>query len=154
MTTLIVFSGLPGVGKTTIARLLAARLEAVYLRIDTIEQAVRAAGIPDVGAAVYTVANELAASNLELGRTVVADCVNPVAASRAGWRGIAARTKTRLSEIVVVCSDKAEHRRRIEGRIEAVSGCPVLTWDMVTRRNWEPWDGVPHVLIDSATCSP
>jgi predicted kinase len=36
-----VFSGLPGTGKTTISRDLAASLNAVYLRIDTIEQAIR-----------------------------------------------------------------------------------------------------------------
>lgn len=38
---LIIFSGLPGSGKSTIARALARRLRAVYLRIDTIEQAIR-----------------------------------------------------------------------------------------------------------------
>ncbi|EEQ16447.1 Uncharacterised protein [Yersinia frederiksenii] len=40
---LIIFSGLPGTGKSTIAHLLAERLKAVYLRIDTIEQAIRSA---------------------------------------------------------------------------------------------------------------
>ncbi|MCE5382318.1 AAA family ATPase, partial [Pectobacterium punjabense] len=35
---LIIFGGLPGTGKSTIARLLATRLNAVWLRIDTIEQ--------------------------------------------------------------------------------------------------------------------
>ena len=38
---LIIFGGLPGSGKSTIARALALRLGAVYLRIDTIEQAIR-----------------------------------------------------------------------------------------------------------------
>ena len=38
---LIVFSGLPGTGKTTIASDLATKTSAVYLRIDTIEQAIR-----------------------------------------------------------------------------------------------------------------
>lgn len=36
---LIVIGGLPGTGKTTLARLLASRIGAVHLRIDTIEQA-------------------------------------------------------------------------------------------------------------------
>ncbi|YAF61144.1 hypothetical protein DOCECA_13255 [Pseudomonas sp. E102] len=49
---LIVFSGLPGTGKTTIAHDLAATTGAVYLRIDTIERAVRNSGAlaQDVGA--------------------------------------------------------------------------------------------------------
>ena len=80
--TLVVFSGLPGVGKSTIARLLSARLRAAYLRVDTIEQAIRSGGVGAVGAAGYEVANRLAVENLRLGRHVVADCVNPVAASR------------------------------------------------------------------------
>jgi predicted kinase len=38
---LIILSGLPGAGKTTIARELARELAAVYLRTDSIEQAIR-----------------------------------------------------------------------------------------------------------------
>lgn len=37
---LIIFSGLPGSGKSTIAQALAKQLNAFYLRIDTIEQAI------------------------------------------------------------------------------------------------------------------
>ncbi|MGO6670405.1 AAA family ATPase, partial [Rhizobium ruizarguesonis] len=44
---LIIFGGLPGSGKTTIARALAERLNAVHVRVDTIEQAIRASGIAD-----------------------------------------------------------------------------------------------------------
>lgn len=38
---LIVFGGLPGTGKSTIARALARALRATYLRVDVIEQAIR-----------------------------------------------------------------------------------------------------------------
>jgi hypothetical protein len=40
-TMLIIFGGLPGVGKTTLAKAAAREWEAVYLRVDTIEQALR-----------------------------------------------------------------------------------------------------------------
>ncbi len=41
---LIIFSGLPGVGKTAIGRELTHKLGAVYMRIDSIEQAIRNSG--------------------------------------------------------------------------------------------------------------
>ena len=41
---LIVIGGLPGTGKTALARGLARALDAVHLRIDTIEQAIERAG--------------------------------------------------------------------------------------------------------------
>ena len=111
MSLLIVFGGLPATGKTTLSRELARRLAATHLRVDTIEQSLKAAGLA-VGPTGYIIANALAADNLMLDRTVVADCVNPVQASRNGWRETAFRCAARLVEIEIICSDLAEHRRR------------------------------------------
>ena len=44
---LISFSGLPGVGKSSVARLLAQRIKAVWLRIDSLEQALVRSGVVD-----------------------------------------------------------------------------------------------------------
>jgi len=41
---LIIFGGLPGTGKTTIARELSSQLGAMYVRVDSIEQAIRDSG--------------------------------------------------------------------------------------------------------------
>ncbi|MES9905661.1 MAG: AAA family ATPase [Sedimenticola sp.] len=41
MVILISFSGLSGVGKTTIARALSERINAVHLRVDSIEAAMK-----------------------------------------------------------------------------------------------------------------
>jgi len=74
---LIIFGGLPGTGKTVIARELAGQLSAVYFRIDSIEQAIRDSGVvskplDDVG---YRIGYTVAEDNLRLGRTVIADSV-------------------------------------------------------------------------------
>jgi predicted kinase len=44
-STLIVFGGLPGTGKTTLARAVVQEHAATYLRIDTIEQTLRSSGV-------------------------------------------------------------------------------------------------------------
>jgi len=152
---LIVFSGLPGTGKTTIAKRLASRLQAVYLRIDTIEQAIRNAAVlaQDVGTSGYRVANELAVGNLRLGHTVIVDCVNPVSASRSAWRDTATSAGTGLLDIEVICSDTEEHRRRVETRTTDIPGLTPPTWASVLAHDYEPWNPPPF-YIDTAHLSP
>ena len=76
---LIALGGLPGVGKTTLAISLAQRSGAVHLRIDTIEQAIRNAGLVVSGSEGYLVARDLAEDNLRLDHQVIVDSVNSVA---------------------------------------------------------------------------
>lgn len=151
---LVVFGGLPGTGKTTIARGLAVRRAAVYLRIDVIEQAIRTSGVlHEMGPAGYIVAHALAASNLANGQTVIADCVNPVPESRGGWRATATRARKKLIEVEVICSDLIEHRRRVEQRVSDIDGLVPPTWQDVLDRDYAPWPE-PHVIIDTARLSP
>jgi len=148
MPLLVVFGGLPATGKTTLSRELARRLSASYIRIDTIEQTLKAAGLA-VGATGYTIANALAAENLKLDRTVIADCVNPALASRQGWRETALRYRARLVEIEIVCSDLAEHRRRVESRIADIEGLIQPKWQEVMDHDYEPWDR-DRLVLDTA----
>lgn len=148
---LIVFSGLPGTGKTTIARELAGRIAAVYLRIDVIEQTLRDAGMAP-GTCGYGVANALALSNLQLGRTVVADCVNPVRESRVAWQETAAKAGVALVDIQLVCSDTREHQRRVDSREGDIPGLRPPSWQSVSTHEYEPWDEVP-LTLDTARIS-
>ncbi|ROL84091.1 Predicted kinase [Pseudomonas sp. NFIX51] len=150
---LIVFSGLPGSGKTTIARALASHLRATYLRIDNIEQALRNGGLAEVGKAGYDIANALARSNLALGNRVVADCVNPVAESRQAWQGIAEAEQSPLLNIEVVCTDIAEHRRRVENREADVPGLRPPSWQSVLDHDYQAWSG-ERLTLDSSLLSP
>jgi predicted kinase len=145
----IIFGGLPATGKTTLARELARVLGAVYLRIDTIEQAIAPTDVTSVGEAGYRVGYAVAEDNLRLGRIVVADSVNPLRITRNAWRTAAKRSGMVYIEVLVICSDQAEHRRRVETRKTDVVGGRLVTWQDVLTREFEPWDQ-EHVVIDTA----
>jgi predicted kinase len=145
---LIALSGLPGTGKTTIARELSRELAAVYLRIDSIEQSMRRAGRP-VEAEAYVVAYAVAEDNLCLGRIVVADCVNPWPLTRHEWRAAAERAGVPALDVEVVCSDAQEHRRRVEARAADITGHKLPTWQDVLERDYRAWDG-ERIVIDTA----
>ena len=145
---LVIFGGLPGVGKTAIAVGLARDTGAVHLRIDSIEQALRNSGISISGPEGYEVGYAVSEENLRLGHTVIADSVNPIELTRAAWRDVALRAGTPFIEIEVVCSDLEEHRRRVESREPDIDGHELPTWDEVCAREYEPWEA--SVIIDTA----
>ena len=146
---LFIFAGLPGVGKSTLARLLARERRAAYLRIDTIEQALRDERLTLNGPEGYVVAYKVAADILRLGTSVVADSVNPIRITRGAWRDVAMQAAVPFVEIEVLCSDPAEHRTRIESRSADIAGLRLPRWDEVQTRERDPWDTAP-VVIDTA----
>jgi predicted kinase len=147
---LIIFGGLPGVGKTTIARELARQLAATHVRVDSIEQALRDSGTltQPLDAAGYRVAYAIAEDNLRLGRTVIADSVNPIHLSRDAWIGVAHRAQVGTFEVEVICSDPQQHRQRLETRPADITGLRLLTWEEVVSREYEPWER-QHLIIDT-----
>lgn len=150
---LIVMSGLPGTGKSTIAEGIARRTGMPIVSVDPIEAAMWTAGLATTktGIAAYTVAQAIAAENLKLGHSVIVDAVNPVQAARNMWRELSVQTHARIFFIQVLCSDEDVHKQRIESRVRNIQGMSEVTWDQVQSRRteYEPWTEAPLVL-DSA----
>jgi predicted kinase len=150
LPTLVIFSGLPGAGKSTLAAQLASRLSATYLRIDTIEQGLREiCGLTNTGGSGYELAHRIAQENLMLGNNVVADSVNPWHLTRDGWNRVALDAGARYVNVEVVCTDEHEHKRRVETRIATVPGLKLPTWQDVLQRDYQPWSG-QRIVVDTA----
>ena len=161
---LAVFAGLPGVGKSTLARRVGAALPAAVLAVDTVDSKLRQYDVhePRPGFAAYGVVSALAEIQLEMGHHVIIDAVNPVRAARQLWVELAERTGVPLRVVEVVCGDEAEHRRRVEAR-HAANGpearptaadrtkADIPDWVRVLERQaeWEPYIG-PRLVVDTS----
>ena len=152
MPTLFIFSGLPGSGKTTLSQRLAQHSNAVHLRIDTIEQALRDLCNISVEGEGYLLAYRIAADNLQLGLDVVADSCNTIELTRQKWENVAASTSAEFVNIEVRCSDTEEHRRRIESRATTIDGLKLPDWQSVVEREYDDWS-VDRVVVDTANQS-
>lgn len=154
---LVVIGGLPGVGKTTVARAVAAALPAAHLRIDAFEVAlVRQRLVVDqdhVGGHGYGIALAAADTCLRAGTDVVVDAVFGVAATRGPFRDLAARYGTPAHWLRLTCSDATEHRRRVEERAADLPGHVVPSWVQVQTREFDHWQE-PHTVLDTATGDP
>jgi predicted kinase len=147
---LIVFGGLPGVGKSAIARELARVLGAVHVRVDSIEHALRPV-VEDMDDWGYKVAYAVAEDNLRAGLTVIADTVNPIDLTRRAWRDVGRRADVRVFQVHVVCSDEGEHRRRVETRAPDIVGFGLPLWTDVLGRDFEPWPDADLIVDTTAT---
>lgn len=147
--TLFIFSGLPATGKTTLAQQLAKKTNAVYLRIDTVEQGLRDVCNIVVRGEGYRLTYRIAADNLRLGHNVVADSCNPIQLTRDEWQETAEKNGAKFINIEILCSDKDEHRNRIEERTNEIENLKLPTWNEVKNREYHRWES-DRIVIDTA----
>ena len=151
---LVVIGGLPAAGKTTIAVALARQVGAVFLRVDSIEQAILRATslVQPVGPVGYDVGYALAGDQLSIGLSVVAESVNPLAVTREAWRETGLSEGASVIEVEVICSDPVEHRRRAESRTVDITDLRVPTWQEIVDRDYHAWDRA-HLVLDTSVTS-
>jgi predicted kinase len=154
--TLVVFSGLPGTGKSELARQVAGHLSIAVLSVDPIESAMLRAGIAqsfETGLAAYLVVEAIADAQLALGQSVIVDAVNGVEPAKAMWRTLATKHRAPLKIVECVCSNEALHRERLSARHRGLD-YPEPTWEKVQERKLEytAWTE-PLLRVDSVdTC--
>lgn len=143
---LIVIFGLPGAGKSAVARAVAKRLHAVHLSVDSVEDALLGAGLERgwaTGVAAYEAVRVMAEENLTLAASVVVDAVNDSEPARDTWRTAARTTAIPVSFVLPTVSDATEHRRRLEEPARGFLHVKEPTWDQVRARAaaYAPWTG-------------
>jgi predicted kinase len=141
---LIIFSGLPGTGKSYLAETAASTLKIPVFAKDWLEATLLNAGLSQtdrLGYAGYELLTTLAQRQLQFGQSVILDSVASFERIRAQWRNLAQAYGADWRVIECVCSDTAVHRARLNGRQRHIPGWHELTWADVgrVRGYYEPW---------------
>lgn len=151
----IVFTGLPGTGKSTLAEHVARAIQAPVFAGDWLMGALKPYGVldgltrPSYLALYYDLLDTLVTRQLALGQSAVVDCLitDDVAAR---WQDNAARYGAGLLVVECVCSDLDLHRSRIVGRSRGIPGWHEIGWDHVERMRTEyPPLTAGHITIDA-----
>jgi predicted kinase len=145
----VVFTGVPGTGKSTLADEIARGLGAPVVNWDWLIAGLTA--FPDVQQVLdridrdvyrdvgYSLMSQLVEKQLRNRQPVVLDCVVRERA-RARWAEIAATHGAPVFVVECVCSDIEVHHMRIEGRVRDIPGWNELDWEWVkqSRASYEP----------------
>jgi predicted kinase len=145
---LIIFSGLPGTGKSTLAEAVAKDFGIPVFAKDWLEATlVRSELQPmnkekTLGFAGYELLTILAGRQLMLGQSVILDSVAASQTIRHTWYRLAAQYDALFRVIECICSDETIHRSRLNERKRNIPGWHELEWSEVERvkRYYTDWE--------------
>lgn len=142
MNTLVIFSGLPGTGKSTLANHLARELHWPLLRIDDVVNNVPENAGVEFWDSCVEVLLTLTEAQLELGLSVVVDSVF-MNTDRHHAQALARKYHAQFRPIHTYLSDEKTWEQRLTARYLELNNPAVSTWEQVQHqrghfRDWEP----------------
>jgi predicted kinase len=136
----VIFTGLPGTGKSTLAEQVARTVRAPAFAADWLMGALTPA-LAKFDRSEYLAARSrlletLIVRQLMLGQDAVVDALASES-QVAAWHDAVAGFSPQWYLIECICSDESIHRERIEARIRGIPGWHEVGWDFVERMRGE-----------------
>jgi predicted kinase len=151
---LILFSGLPGTGKSSLAEAVGKHLSIPVFAKDWLEASLlrseMIASNPDkpLGSAGYELLTTLAERQFVLHQSVILDSVAGTQSIRDTWSQLCEQYQADWRVIECICSDESLHRSRLVKRQRNIPGWYELEWADVekAKQSYHPWEGKRLVL--------
>ena len=152
---LIIFTGLPGAGKSSIAQALSREFRFPVFSKDRIEAALVRSELAEIGSkklafSGYELLTELAETSLQAGINVGLDSVCGVDPIRKTWRDLSSKYSALFIVIECICSDIKIHKSRLQNRVRGIEGWHELDWGEVerVRSYYQGWEQ-DRLVLDS-----
>ncbi|MBK9923851.1 MAG: ATP-binding protein [Anaerolineales bacterium] len=154
---LIVFSGLPGTGKSTLAEALGKQLQIPVFARDWLEATLLRNDLQSIsndkplGYVGYELMTVLAERQFMLKQSVILDSVAATLSIRKTWRELSAQYQADWRVIECVCADEALHRSRLAIRKRNIPGWHELEWSDIekVKQYYQPWNE-DRLVLDMA----
>ena len=151
---MILFSGLPGTGKSTLAESIGRQLRIPVFAKDWLEASLVRSGLRasvderQLGFAGYELLTVLAERQLMLNQSMILDSVASTLAIRNKWQQLANQYAAAWRVVECICSDENLHRARLQNRQRNIPGWHELEWSEVEKVKgyYSPWEGERLIL--------